>query len=188
VVGYAWSYGTRLWVTVVGNEQFLDSFADLEVYGNSVYVLTNSFSTKYATNSSQTDIYYYRLRSENGYVEFSEIFGSPSMDTALDLVVTFNGPILLALVGNPFLPHRDGDKQWRTQNTKENIVIILFDFNDRILEIEGYDNTLSTAVKPYPTKILVTRNPNTQALQYAFASHRSNAIVDKRGGVFFTYL
>ena len=43
--------------------------ADMEVYGNNVYVVTNSFSTEYSTNSSQTDIYYYRMRSENGYIE-----------------------------------------------------------------------------------------------------------------------
>jgi len=110
IIGYAWNYGTRLWVTVVGNEQFLDSYADLEVYGNNVYVVTNSFSTKYTANSSQTDIYFYRLRSENGYVEYHDIYGSPVNDQAYDLVITFNGPLLLAMIGNPFLPHRDSDK------------------------------------------------------------------------------
>lgn len=50
------------------------------------------------------------MRSENGYIEYSEIFGSPSDDKALDLVITFNGPHLLALINGPFLPHRDLDK------------------------------------------------------------------------------
>lgn len=85
----------------------MDYVADLECYGNNVYAILNSFSTTYSTNSSQTDIYYYRMRSENGYIEKAIVFGSPSDDKAFDLVITFSGPHLLALINSPFLPHRD---------------------------------------------------------------------------------
>ena len=69
IVGYSWTHGVKTWVTVVGDEIFGDSFADMACFGNYLYVTVNSFSTQYSTNSSQTDINYYRLRSENGFIE-----------------------------------------------------------------------------------------------------------------------
>lgn len=58
------------------------------------------------------------MRSENGYIEFNTVFGSPYDDKVLDLEVSFNGIYMLALINSPFLPHRDSDKQWKTQNSK----------------------------------------------------------------------
>ena len=104
------------------------------------------------------------------------------------MVITFNGPHLLALIGSPFLPHRDSDKQWKTQNSKENIAIIIFDFDDQILEVEAYDRSLSTTVNPYPTRMFVNRVPGTVKERYTLISHRSNKQVDKKGGLFITYL
>eukprot|EP00347_Sterkiella_histriomuscorum_P007679 403347989 len=187
IIGYSWNYGTRLWTTVIGNEQYMDTIADIECYGNNIYVVLNSFSTQFTTNSSQTDIYYYRLRSENGFIEKKDIYGSPSDDKALDLVVTYQGLHLLALINNPFLPHRDADKQWKTQNSKQNLAVILFDFEDQIVDVESYDMTLASAINPYPIRMFVTRVPNTIKQRYTFISHRSNLAVDKKGGLFITY-
>jgi hypothetical protein len=57
-----------MWVTVVGDEYLADSFVDMEIYGGYLYTVVNSFSTKYSTNASQTDINYYRIRQENGFI------------------------------------------------------------------------------------------------------------------------
>lgn len=62
IVAYSWTHGVRMWVTVVGDENLADSFADMDIYGGYLYVVVNSFSTKYSANASQTDINYYRLR------------------------------------------------------------------------------------------------------------------------------
>jgi hypothetical protein len=51
-----------MWVTVVGDVNLVDTFVDMDVYGGFLYVIVNSFSTKYSANASQTDINYYRMR------------------------------------------------------------------------------------------------------------------------------
>jgi hypothetical protein len=57
----------------------------MDCVGNDVIVFLNSFSTEYSKNSSQTDIYYYRIRSSNGYITTKKIFGSSDSDLVLDL-------------------------------------------------------------------------------------------------------
>lgn len=68
IVAYSWTHGVRMWVTVIGDVNLVDTFADMEVYEGFLYVVVNSFSTKYSTNASQTDINYYRMRYENGFI------------------------------------------------------------------------------------------------------------------------
>ena len=101
MVAYSWTHGVRLWVTVLGDKKLGDSFADMDCYGGYLYVIVNSFSTKYSTNASQTDINYYKLRSENGFVLTNTTFGSPSDDTGLDLDITYAGIYILAEIGYP---------------------------------------------------------------------------------------
>lgn len=62
IVSYTWDYGVREWVTVLGDKYYSDYFLDFDVYGNSLYVILNSYTTTYASDASYTDIYYYRLR------------------------------------------------------------------------------------------------------------------------------
>jgi hypothetical protein len=50
------------------------------------------------------------MRSENGVIESSIIFGSPKDDKVLDMAVNFNGVYLYAMINGPFMPHRDNDK------------------------------------------------------------------------------
>jgi hypothetical protein len=79
----------------------------MDVFNGFVYVIVNSFSTFYSSNSSQTDINYYKMRSENGFLITNKTLGSPSDDYALDIEITYNGIVILALINSPFLPHRD---------------------------------------------------------------------------------
>jgi hypothetical protein len=52
IVAYSWTHGVRQWVTVVGDKQYQDVFGDMEVHDGYLYAVTNSFTTKYTTNSS----------------------------------------------------------------------------------------------------------------------------------------
>jgi hypothetical protein len=58
------------------------------------------------------------------------------------------------------------------------------DFTDLILDIEGYD--MSLTITPYPTKFFVSRTSGVKQT-LVFVSHRSNSIVDYKGGLFITY-
>ena len=70
----------------------------------------NAVTPKYSMDSSQTDIFYYKLRSETGVISHEEIFGSTGDDKILDLAVSFNGIYMYAHINGPFNPHRDNDK------------------------------------------------------------------------------
>jgi hypothetical protein len=45
ILGYSWTFGVLEWTTVIGNPTYQDEFAGMDVWGNSLYVFTNSFST-----------------------------------------------------------------------------------------------------------------------------------------------
>lgn len=45
IVGYSWTHGVRTWTTVLGDNTYQDSYADMEIYGGFLYVTLNSFST-----------------------------------------------------------------------------------------------------------------------------------------------
>lgn len=49
------------------------------------------------------------------------------------------------------------NKEWAVQNGKPNLAIILIDFTDQILQIEGYDITLTSTPYPYPVRFFLAR-------------------------------
>ena len=183
IMAYSWRFATREWITVCGNEKYLDKYGEMVSWGNFIYVFINSFSTEYSTNATQTDIYYYRMRIENGFVESQVIWGSPTDDFVYDVEVNYQGIFFLAEMGHNLLPHRDGDKAWGGQNGKSSWVLAWLDFNDKILEMEGY--AFDEMVDPFPTKFFIARTDDHNQT-YVFASHRSNDIVDHKGGIFLT--
>jgi hypothetical protein len=139
IVCYSWTHGVRNWITLLGSEIYSDVFVDIDQYENFVYVVVNAVTSAYSTNSSQTDIYYYKMRSENGVISYKQIFGSPGDDKALDMAVSFNGIYIYAMINAPFMPHRDGDKQWKTIGNLTNLALIHIDWQDLILDIEAFD-------------------------------------------------
>ena len=86
-------------------------------------------------------------------------------------------------MNNMFLPHKDNDKIWQTQGSTKNLAIMLFDFNDEILDIEGYNITNVTV--PYPMKLLVPRN---SGLYETFVLVAPRSSEDLNGGFFITYI
>ncbi|CDW88139.1 neurohypophysial n-terminal domain containing protein [Stylonychia lemnae] len=182
--GYSWTHGVREWTTVIGNENYTDSFGRMANFGNSLFVFLNSYSTKYSTNTSQTDIYYYRLRASNGYIESQIIYGSPKDDRIFDLKITFTGLYILALIDDQFMPHKDNDKMWGTQNSQANLALIWMDFNDQIIDIESA--SFNNLPSPYPQKILVPRTIETTQ-SFVFVAPRTNDPIDIKGGFMITY-
>ncbi len=177
IIGFA-RWGIREWITVCGNEEFLDEFADMRAHGNYLYVLVNSFSTSYSTNSSQTDIYYYRLRYETGKVVKKIIYGSATDDYAYSMQENFDGLFVLAKIGNHFNPHMNNDKEWAMRDGESTIALIRMNFDDQIINIEGHK--ISTLGMHHPTYALVAaKDPTTSSeLEYIFAAHRSNEVTD----------
>jgi len=85
IICYEWTHAVRLWTTLVGSPVYSDNFADLDQYGNEIFVVVNSVTLMYSDNANQKDINYYRLRSENGVIENNVVLGSPLEDTALSI-------------------------------------------------------------------------------------------------------
>ena len=86
------------------------------------------------------------------------------------------------------MPHRFNDKIWQTQNGNPSVSLVWMDFEDNILNIEGYDlGTLSFS--NYPEKFFVPRlgNSSSTMQSFVFISPRSNDPVDQWGGYFVTY-
>ena len=149
----------------------------------------NAVTPKYSTNSSQTDIFYYKMRSENGVISLQQIFGSTGDDKILDLAISFNGIYMYAHINGPFNPHRDNDKQWKTLGNGTNLALIHLDFDDLILDIEAMDfknpNSLDY-INPYPMKFFLIRSTDVQQ-NFIFVTHRTNEAVDRKGGIYITY-
>lgn len=87
------------------------------------------------------------------------------------------------------LPHKFNDRIWQTENSSPNIAIIWMDFEDDILDIEGYDLG-DIPFTNYPQKLFVPRlgNASSTLQTFVFISPRSNADIDQNGGFYVTYL
>jgi hypothetical protein len=70
------------------------------------------------------------VRSENGVIENSMVFGSPKDDKVLDIAVNFNGVFLYAMINGPFMPHIDNEKQWKIIGNDTNLALIQIYFDD----------------------------------------------------------
>ena len=148
--------GERVWWTVLGDPNFVDSYSQLQIWGNHLYVLLTSYTTTY-NSSVNTDIYFYRIRAENGFIDSKQVLGSPTADVALDMQITSQGIYILARIGTSFLPHAGG-KIYQTQNSTDNLAMILMKFaatadaENTIVEIEGYDIN-AIVPSPYPKRM-----------------------------------
>ncbi len=129
------------------------------------------------------------MRSENGVIQYKEIFGSAKDDKVLDMAVSFNGVYLFAMINGPFNPHRDNDKQWKTIGSGTNLAVIHIDFDDMIIDIEAQDYSNKNSIgylNPYPTKFFLVRTKEVEQ-NFIFVTHRSNEFVDRKGGIYITY-
>jgi hypothetical protein len=93
------------------------------------------------------------------------------------------------MINGPFMPHRDGDKQWKTIGNDTNLALIQLDFDDLILDIEAFDYNNPASpnfINPYPMKMFLIRSANVQQ-NFILVTHRSNEVVDRKGGIYITY-
>lgn len=157
IVALSFEFGTRLWVTLVGDIENINYFSGLSMYNNHIYLVITSHTTVYSNDETQTDIIYSKIRSDNGYVVNTQILGSPSDDKALDITATTAGIYILSIIGDQFLPHYDPAKIWQTYGGagKTNLAVLLIrDSDSTLIDIEGYDMT--TVEDPSPIAFSVS--------------------------------
>lgn len=173
IFAFSFDFGTRLWVTVLGDSSNIDYFSGLSMYNGHLYVALTSHTDVYSSDESQSDIIYTKLRSDNGKVVSKSIMGSATSDRALDIVATPAGIYLMAVIGDNFLPHPVSGNIWQTNGGagKTNFAILLIrDSDSKLMDIEGYDTT--TVIDPYPKRFVV--NVNTGVSEFIFYSPRAN--------------
>ena len=182
IVAMSFEFGTRLWVTLLGDPENIDYFSGLSIFNNHLYVALTSHTSTYSNNETQTDIIYTKLRSDNGLVVHSKILGSPSDDSALEIVAGQAGVFIMAVIGDQFLPHYDPTKYWQSNGgaSKTNFAMLLIkDSDGTLIDIEGYD--LSTMADPYPKSFSLTLGTGTR--EFIFYSPRAN---DDVNGLYVT--
>ena len=176
IFAFSFDFGTRLWVTVLGESTNIDYFSGLSMYKGHLHVALTSHTDEYSSDESTTDIIYTKLRSDNGKIISNTIMGSSSEDKALDIVATTAGVYIIAIIGDNFLPHPVASTIWQTNGGagKTNFAILLFrDSDSKLVDIEGYD--LSTMPDPYPKRFSVHISTGTK--EFIFYSHRANSDV-----------
>ena len=52
IICYEWTHGTRLWVSLLGSDIYSDVFVDLTQYANDIFIVINSVTSQYSSNSS----------------------------------------------------------------------------------------------------------------------------------------
>jgi hypothetical protein len=173
IVAFSFEFGTRLWVSVIGDKDHIDYFSGLSMYKGHLHIATTSHTNVYSTDEYQTDIIYTKIRSDNGRVVSKKVFGSSEEDKALDIFATTSGIYIMAIIGDNFLPHPDTTKIWQTFGGagKTNFAILLIrDSDSQLVDIEGFD--LSLMVDPYPKRFFVYIGTGTR--EFIFYSPRAN--------------
>jgi hypothetical protein len=182
IYAFSFHFGDRLWVTIIGDSSNTDYFSGLSIYAGHLHIALTSHTDTYSSDESQTDIIYTKIRSDNGKLVSSSIFGSNSSDAALDIQATTAGIYIMATIGDNFLPHPDSTKIWQTNGGagKTNFAMLLVrDSDSQLIDIEGYD--ISTMTDPYPKRFTLQISTGTR--EFIFYSPRSNTDI---AGLYFT--
>ena len=79
------------WVKIFGDHKYIDYNTELEVYGNHIIVVNNSYTTNFTTTVPSKDIIFHKFRYETGVTEGELVLGSSHDDLAYDLVVSYQG-------------------------------------------------------------------------------------------------
>lgn len=182
IFAFSFDFGTRLWVSVIGDSSNIDTFSGLSMYNGHLHVALTSHTDQYSTDESQTDIIYTKIRSDNGHIVSKKIFGSPKEDKALDIVATTAGVYLMTVINDNFLPHPVAGNIWQTNGGagKTNFAILLIrDSDSQLVDIEGYD--IATMTGPYPKRF--SAHITTGIIEFIFYSPRANTDI---AGLYFS--
>lgn len=182
IFAFSFDFGTRLWVSVIGDSTNIDVFSGLSIYNGHLHVALTSHTDQYSTDESQTDIIYTKIRSDNGYIVTKKIFGSPQEDKALDIVATTAGVYLMAVISDNFLPYPIAGNIWHTNGGTNNTnfaILLIRDSDSELVDIIGSD--IVTMINPYPKRF--TLHITTGALELIFYSPRANNDI---AGLYFT--
>lgn len=172
-----------MWETCVGQPNN-NYYAAVSVWNNKVYILYNTTTSEFATDT--VDIALTVLDLRTGMEMYTKIYGSTEDDTPIDMVINHFGIFMIADIGNGF-KDRDTSDDYLTQNSNINFAIILMDYDGNIQEIESYDTSdVSNDINgDYPLKLFIGRQNKHEPL-YWFLSYRSYAEYYLKGGVYLT--
>lgn len=182
IVALSFDFGTRLWVTLIGDIQGVDYFSGLSIYNGHLYVALTSYTTAYSNDITQTDIIYTKIRSDNGLIVSSQVLGSSSDDTALDIEAGPAGVYIMAIIGDEFLPHYDSTKYWEAYSGAGGTtfaILLIRDSDSTLIDIEGFD--LSAMTDPIPRYF--SMSVTTGVREFIFFTTRANDDLD---GLYFT--
>ena len=142
LVAYSFNNAVINWIKIFGDLNNVDYYVDLE---QNIIVL-NSYTSMFSENKGTSkDILAYKFRYETGYIIGKLSMGSPSDDTAYDLITHFHGAYILASIGNNFSPHANTGSVWGTPNNETTFAHIWINDNFKLLDIEGYaESSLTT--------------------------------------------
>ena len=146
ILAYDFDNAVVNWVKIFGDNKYIDYYCDLEVNGNHIIVVTNSYTTNYATSVPSKDIMVHKFRYETGVTEGQLVLGSSVDDLAYDLVVSYQGMYILASIGNNFEPHPTSGAVWGTPNDGTAFGLIWINNKFGIVDIEGYDESGMTTI------------------------------------------
>ena len=146
--------------------QYDNAYGSLSVFGNKIYLLYSSSTSTFGSTSKDMLLTIINLRT--GVEVSTQIYGSTSDESTLDIVVNHFGIFMMANIGNGFKLNGATDS-YSTQNSNSNFALIYADYSGNIIEIESYDTTSSSnnLGANYPKKLIITRQ-NKQDPFYSF--------------------
>ena len=146
ILAYDFKNAVIKWVKIIGDHNYIDYYVDLEVKGNHVVVLTDSFTMNFTTVVPSQDLYIQKFRYETGVIEGQLVLGSSSDDTAYELVVHHQGIYILALIGDQFWPHPDTGSIWATSDGNQAFGVIWINNRFELVDIESYPESDLTTI------------------------------------------
>lgn len=146
IVAYDFDNAVVNWIKIVGDHNYIDYFADMEVNGNHLILVTSSYTMNFTTEVPSKDILMYKFRYETGVIEGQLVLGSSVDDIVYDLVVSYQGMYLLATFGDNFWPHPTTGAVWGTPNDELAFGLIWINNEFSIVDIEGYKQSTMSSV------------------------------------------
>ena len=146
ILAYDFDNAVVNWVKIFGDHKYVDYYTDLEINGNHIIVVTNSYTTNFTTSVPSKDIIVHKFRYETGVTESELVLGSSFDDLAYDLVISYQGMYILASIGNNFAPHPTSGGVWGTPNTGTAFGLIWINNKFEVVDIEGYDESGMTTI------------------------------------------
>ena len=102
-MAYDRNYGNRRYVQLLGDPYVNDTFHGMSTYAANVYVLIRRAERPSSLYTRTYNVLLYELRQDAGNInQLLRMGGEGFQDEPMDIVATFQGVYVLALIGNNF--------------------------------------------------------------------------------------